>query len=83
MSGDLREVKKVLTEELLRRARLAWERYQVARAKGDMQGMRQAYDEMVQLLLPVCQNGYKDEVIGFLRKTEGVPVRAILKRLNA
>ena len=83
MGGDPREVKKVLTEELFRRARLAWERHQAARAKDDMPGMRQAYDEMVQMLLPVYQNGSKDEVIDFLRKTEGAPVRAILKRLNA
>ena len=82
MTEKTRELRKTLAEELLRRAAAAWEWHQkIRRERGDISEMRDAYDAFVRLLRPVYKHGFKKEVEDFLKKTDGTPVRAVLKRL--
>ncbi len=82
MTEKVRELRKTLVEELLHRAGAAWGRYKSALKRSDMKIMRDEYEAVIQLLQPVYSHGFKKEVEDFLKKTDGMPVRAILKRLR-
>lgn len=81
MTERVRKLRKTLVEELLRRAGAAWGQYKGALKKGDMKAMRDEYEALIRLLQPVYDHGFKKEIEAFLKKTDGAPVRAVLKRL--
>lgn len=80
MPEKTRELRHLFAKEVFRRAGLAAERYRKA-LKSDIGVAREAYEDLIKLLQPLYRSSSKKEVVGFLRNTKGMPVRAILKRL--
>lgn len=73
--------KEELVASLLKAMKLAWQRHEAARRNGDLDKMKSEVARIVRIGRTLCRKGYSERVLKLLRD-EGLPVRALMKKIK-